>query len=192
MFQVVIGAAAGFILGAAILKPSSKNPIHKIIPSKKWLEFCKKMAVFPQKEKHLSGRLGVFGMSPRRLSDLNLTNPPERRNVNGKAIWLATWKPPFSEGTFLNSLPLQYKTFRRSICRYLPTAAKVLKDIAAGNVPDAPLGDAIHPQTITPSGILGLLHVAGEQGAKSWLADPKVRQKFRHTTETFNRVNGVF
>ncbi len=49
-----------------------------------------------------------------------------------------------------------------------------------------------HAHAITLSGVLGVIQTAGLEGACSWLESDRDRQRFRNTTATFVRVNGVF
>lgn len=45
---------------------------------------------------------------------------------------------------------------------------------------------------ITESGMLGVIKSAGFDGAEKWLTNPDDRKKFRMTTDTFMRTNGIF
>ena len=47
-------------------------------------------------------------------------------------------------------------------------------------------------ETITLSGVLGVIQCAGLEGAVGWLEQPSDRKKFPHTTMAFLRTNGVF
>ena len=47
-------------------------------------------------------------------------------------------------------------------------------------------------ETITLSGVLGVIQVAGLEGAVNWLERPADRKRFPHTTQTFRHTNGVF
>jgi hypothetical protein len=47
-------------------------------------------------------------------------------------------------------------------------------------------------ETITLSGVLGVIQCAGLDGATGWLESPGDRKKFPHTTQVFLRTNGVF
>jgi hypothetical protein len=44
----------------------------------------------------------------------------------------------------------------------------------------------------TLSGLLGVGHLAGEAGVKSWVSSPEIRKKFKNTTANFHRTNNVF
>ncbi len=69
---------------------------------------------------------------------------------------------------------------------------------AAGGVITEHLGRAIAvpghegPETITLSGLLGVIQCAGLEGAVGWLEKPSDRKRYPHTTQTFLRTNGVF
>lgn len=45
---------------------------------------------------------------------------------------------------------------------------------------------------ISESGILGVMKAAGIDSAEDWLTNPEDRKKFRMTTDTFMRSNGIF
>ena len=47
-------------------------------------------------------------------------------------------------------------------------------------------------ETITLSGVLGVIQVAGLEGAVNWLERPSDRKRYPHTTQTFRHTNGVF
>jgi hypothetical protein len=47
-------------------------------------------------------------------------------------------------------------------------------------------------ETITLSGVLGVIQCAGLDGAVGWLERPNDRKRYPHTTQAFSRTNGVF
>ena len=47
-------------------------------------------------------------------------------------------------------------------------------------------------KTITLSGALGVIQCAGLEGAVGWLERPNDRKRYPHTTQAFERTNGVF
>ena len=93
--------------------------------------------------------------------------------------WIGQWISGLSEEKFLESMPLQYATFVRSM---KSAAAK-----ASGLV-----GAEIGNKVATLSGILGVAHVAGEVGVASFVNDPKIRNRFPSTVNLFERTNGIF
>lgn len=190
MIQLGIGAAVGFALGATISSQSRKSkaaPSEPLIsvPRPVFARFVALMACSPSGFKSVSGKLGAFQFSPKRLQDLGLvaetsrTALPAPSSSSPSPIWIATWRPPFSEDLFLSSPKVQYAAFVKSCRKYLPTAM-------------AHKAKNIDGKISTLSGILGVLHVAGESGFASWFSDPKVRKRFTNTTSTFNNTNGVF
>jgi len=54
------------------------------------------------------------------------------------------------------------------------------------------LGSTIDGATVTLSGILGVIQVAGLEGACAWLERPSDRERHRNTSRMFARTNGVF
>jgi hypothetical protein len=185
MIQLGIGAAVGFALGAAISSQSQKRsgkaasvePLASVArPS--FARFVALMACSPTAFKSSSGKLGAFQFSPKRLQDLGLVAETSRTS-SPSPIWVAVWRPPFSEDLFLVSPKVQYAAFVKSCRKYLPIAM-------------AHRSKNIDGKVSTLSGILGVLHVAGESGFASWFSDSKVRKRFTNTTSTFNNTNGVF
>lgn len=69
---------------------------------------------------------------------------------------------------------------------------------AAGGLFDDHLGRSVTvpghdgPLTITPSGLLGVIHFAGLEGAVGWLESANDRFRYPHTSQAFIRTNGVF
>jgi hypothetical protein len=47
-------------------------------------------------------------------------------------------------------------------------------------------------ETVTLSGVLGVIQCAGLDGAVGWLERPGDRKRYPHTTQTFTHTNGVF
>jgi hypothetical protein len=48
------------------------------------------------------------------------------------------------------------------------------------------------PETLTLSGLLGVIQCAGLEGAVGWLENPNDRKRYPHTTQAFLHTNGVF
>jgi hypothetical protein len=48
------------------------------------------------------------------------------------------------------------------------------------------------PETITLSGVLGVIQCAGLEGAAGWLERSNDRKRYPHTTQAFLHTNGVF
>jgi hypothetical protein len=47
-------------------------------------------------------------------------------------------------------------------------------------------------ETVSLSGVLGVIQVAGLEGAVNWLEHPNDRKRYPHTTQTFLHTNNVF
>ena len=76
-----------------------------------------------------------------------------------------------------------------------------LSNALAHAVAGGMLGQLGHPiavpgrdgsETITLSGVLGVIQCAGLDGAVSWLESPNDRRRYPHTTQAFLHCNGVF
>jgi hypothetical protein len=177
MIQVGVGALVGFALGAALVAPKKKDPVSPLtgVSKQAWSAFCRRMACSPTGLKAPSGKLGAFAFSPRRLVDLGIASNATRENN----AWKASFRPPFSEVSFLKLPRVQYAAFVKSNRRYFPKAVSKRGLSVDGNL-------------VTVSGALAILHLAGEAGFDSWLSDSKVRKRFSNTTEAFISCNGVF
>jgi len=121
----------------------------------------------------------VLGRSRRNLSMLK-PEKPRKITVGGETgVWTGDWTPPLSLEKFLDSTPAQYEVFSRSMRRMAPKVG-------------AFVGSDIDGKKATLSGLLGVGHLAGEAGIEGWVKDPAIRQKFKNTTASFVRTNGVF
>jgi hypothetical protein len=156
-----------------------KSPLVGV-SQRSWLRYIIIMARRPKNWLSPRGRMGAFDMDARRLSDIGFMATPRKATVGRETgVWVGEWKAPLSESVYLKSLPLQYVSFTRSMTAMVPKANKFV-------------GATVDGRMCTLSGLLGVGHLAGESGIESWVKDPKVREKFKATTDTFNLVNGVF
>jgi hypothetical protein len=105
-------------------------------------------------------------------------------DLDGKAIYMGTFVAPLSMENFLESPKVQYKVFRKSILEYY-------KAIEASGL-NKLIGQEVGIESLTMSGLLGLVSQAGIKGAKGWLDKPQERERFPHTTQTFLETNGIF
>jgi hypothetical protein len=119
-------------------------------------------------------------MDARQLGDIGWIEAP-RKMVVGKelGVWSGKWKDGLSEEKFLASAPLQYEAFKKSVKRISP---KVQKHV----------GTVVDGHKCSLSGLLGVAHHAGVIGVDSWVKDPDIRKRFKTTTETFKKTNGIF
>ena len=146
----------------------------------RWLRFTRTMARHPLSHEAPGGRMGAFGRHPRRLSDVGLVQAPHKVAVGGDVgVWTAAWRPPLSKELFLKSPPIQYEAFKRSVVDMVPKVSGFI-------------GTDVNGVKCTLSGLLGVGHMAGVAGVEGWVKDPKVREKFRKTTEAFTLTNGIF
>jgi hypothetical protein len=191
MYGLVIPAftTIGFLAGAAICGPGRKgltmlpkapsSPIRGIVLVR-WSRFVTTMARHTPSYASPRCRYGMFGMDMRRLADVGFAKKPRKTSLNGEVgVWVGDWSAPLSEKAYTNSLPAQYESFKRSMVRMVPKAKEHV-------------GVVVDGKQCTLSGLLGVGHHAGENGITSWVKDPKVREKFKNTTEAFTRTNGIF
>lgn len=175
----------GLLTGAALatgrrgLTMLPKSPIKGVVLVS-WTRFTTTMARHPRGGKTSRGRLGAFGMDGRRLADVGFMTTPKKVTVGSETgVWVGEWKKPLSEELYLKSLPAQYASFKRSMVTMAPKIQGFV-------------GAKIDGKTATLSGLLGVGHLAGEQGVASWVKDAGIRKKFAKTTETFHLTNGIF
>jgi hypothetical protein len=145
-----------------------------------WRRFVGTMARNPRSYESPRGRLGAFGMDPRRLVDVGFSEKP-RKVVVGKetGVWTAEFRKPVTKEKYLASLPLQYESFKRSMQTMLPRVSGFV-------------GFEVDGHHCSLSGLLGVGHHAGESGVESWVKDKKIRDKFGKTTEAFRLTNNIF
>jgi len=177
-------------LGGALLGRGSRKNLSMLPPGKEgalrgvpllsWERFITIVAVAPKKAVTPRGRMGYFGLDARRLADVGFMTRPRKTTVGGETgVWTGEWKKPLTAKKFLESAPAQYEAFRRSMRTMAPKVG-------------AFVGTSIDGSRATLSGLLGVGHLAGEAGVESWVRDPDVRRRFKATTASFARTNGVF
>lgn len=162
--------------GLSMLPPSKTNPLG--VSCVAWRTFVVAMAASPR-DRRERGKLGMFGMDARRLSDVGFMEAPKKMQVAGASSWTGTWRAPLDEGKFLASAPAQYEAFSRSVARMAPAAAPHV-------------GAVVDGKKASLSGLLAVGHLAGEGGIESWVLDPAVRKRFAQTTANFDKANGIF
>lgn len=165
---------------AASPLPTEEFEAPSGITRKQWLEFVKGAAAF--KSDHVEGsRLGIFGLTIRRLSDLGIMENPKVKFVDNIRQWDATWIKPYSFRYWASRPMQQYEVFCESCKRYLDN--QTIRNR---------IGTAIDSITLSLSGVLMGLHRAGCAGFKHWLDSDKVREQFPDTTIMIQKLNGIF
>lgn len=179
IFAFLGGAAFGRSRKNLSMTPRSTSPLPGV-PLLAWERFVTVMAVSPPRHVTPRRRMGMFGMDARRLSDVGFMEEPRKAVVGGvDGVWVAEWAAPLTTEKFLASTPAQYEAFNRS-CRRLAPRVQGL------------VGTVVDGQACSLSGLLGVGHLAGEAGVAGWASDPRVRERFRATTQAFHRTNGIF
>ena len=174
------GAAFGRSRKGLSMIPAPKGGPLPGIPLVKWERFVTVMAVAPKRHRTPRCRLGTFGLDARRLSDVGFMVSPRKSTVGGEAgVWIGEWKRPLTTEKFLDSMPAQYTAFKRSMARMAPKVAGFV-------------GADVDGAKCSLSGLLGVGHLAGEAGVKSWVESPDVRKRFKSTTANFAKTNGIF
>lgn len=178
IFSFLAGAAFGRSRKElSMLAPSS--PLRGV-PLAHWERFVTIMAVAPKRHVTPRYRLGAFGLDARRLADVGFVEKPHKAVVGGETgVWVGEWKKPLTTEKFLDSMPVQYLAFKRSMASMTPKVAGLV-------------GAKINGKECTLSGLLGVGHLAGEAGVESWVKNPEIRNRFKATTASFVRSNGIF
>jgi hypothetical protein len=180
IFAFLGGAAFGRSRKGLSMTPPPKGGPVPGVPLIKWERFVTVMAVAPKRHRTPRYRLGIFGLDARRLADVGFMVSPRKSTVGGETgVWIGEWKKPLTTDKFLDSMPAQYTAFKRSMIRMAPKVAGFV-------------GTDIDGAKCTLSGLLGVGHLAGEAGVKSWVENPDVRRRFKSTTANFARTNGIF
>lgn len=179
IFAFLGGAAFGRSRRGLSMTPRDTSPI-KGVPLLSWERFVTVMAVSPPSRVTPRRRLGMFGMDARRLADVGFMEGARKESVGGEqGVWVGRWRAPLTTEKFLASTPAQYEAFSRS--------SRLLADKVRGLV-----GKVVDGRPCSLSGLLGVGHLAGESGVAGWVSDPRVRERFRATTQAFHRTNGLF
>ena len=190
MAPLLIPAAAilGFLSGAALgtdrrglsmLKPARPSPLPGV-PGLAWERFVTIMMVAPKNRVTPRGRLGMFGIDGRRLSDVGFMEHPRKATLGSETgVWTGDWRKPLDEQKFLASTGAQYEAFSRSCRQLVPLALPHVGRVVDGT-------------SASLSGLLAVGHLAGSEGIAGWATDPKIRSKFRSTTANFKGANGIF
>ncbi len=198
MIPAVVGLASGTILllsrGEETPPPLHSSSLDSLpaqvqsievplgLSRKQWLTFLKAAMCGTPRTITPSFRLGVFGLTVRRLCDLGAMTDPKVIRYEGRQVWDAHWLDPSSLRTFQAAPMTQYNLFTDSIKRY-----------SAAPEVTAAIGKTVENREITLSGALMVAHRAGLPGMGSWLEDPDIRQRFSdNTTAFFQRANGIF
>jgi hypothetical protein len=194
MIPAVLGLASGTILllsrnedESAPLPAEVRFKHEEIEPPlgltrKQWLDFLRAATCGTPRTVTPSFRLGVFGMTVRRLCDLGAMTGPKVIHFDGRQVWDALWLNPSNLGAFQAAPMLQYSLFTDSMQRYYGSP-EILQAI----------DQIIDREKVTLSGALMLAHRAGLPGMASWLQDASIRQRFsENTTAFYERANGIF
>jgi hypothetical protein len=180
LFSFIGGAIFGVSRKGMSMLPAGRESPIRGVPLLKWGRFVSIMAVAPRSQVTPRYRIGAFAMDARRLADVGfIVNPRKSAVGSEKGVWVGEWKKPLTTDKFLGSLPAQYEAFKRSMVKMTPTVSGFV-------------GRDVDGTKCSLSGLLGVGHLAGEAGVKSWVEDPTVRQRFKATTGNFTRTNGIF
>lgn len=180
VFAFLGGAVLGRSRRGLSMTPRTTGPLPGV-PLQSWERFVLVSATAPRRRVTPRYRLGTFGMDARRLCDVGFMSTPRKVAVGGApgGAWVGEWRAPLTTEKFLQSTPAQYEAFRRSVARMAPRVGELV-------------GTEVDGVKCTLSGLLGVGHLAGEEGVRGWVRDPAVRRRFRATTENFSRTNGIF
>lgn len=149
---------------------------------KQWLAFLKAAICGKPNTIGPNYRLGTFGLSVRRLCDLDVLVEPQLLVFGSQQVWDAKWKNPKTLQDFQRQPMLQYELFARSV-----------RDYADNDQLRANVNRDVDGQQLTLSGALMLAQRAGLAGMNRWIGSVKVRERFKDNTTAFvKRANGIF
>jgi hypothetical protein len=137
-----------------------------------WAEFVRGMATQQVSSVSEGNALGMFELTPRRLTDLGYVQGLQRACVNGRTMWVAKFIN-MTSAKFLRNPKVQYVAFSKSMQDYA-------NKIAAGEI--------IKPTDMSLAGALAILHRAGPKGLETWSKG----ERFATTEMLFNRVAEAF
>lgn len=192
MLPVVLALTSGTLLlagsedASAAIVPAApledlKVPLHGLT-RKQWLAFVQVAICGKATTIGKNYRLGIFGLSIPRLSDLGVLEDCQAVGWGPKRAWDGKWKDPKSLFDFQSRPMLQYELFARSV-----------KEYADDETLRANVNRNVDGQIISLSGVLMLAQRAGLAGMSQWIESPKVRERFRDNTTAFvKRANGIF
>lgn len=190
MIPAILGLASGGILllsreeEAAPPLPGAMESIKAPLglSQASWMAFLRAASCGTPKTISPSFRLGVFGLTVRRLCDLGAMGDPRVTHYQGRQVWDAEWINPISLRAFQAAPMTQYKLFCESISQYQASEEVILS-----------VGKIVDGKTVTRSGALMVAHRAGLSGMCSWMMDANERKKFSdNTTAFFHKANGIF
>jgi hypothetical protein len=163
----------------SMLPPEKRSPLPGV-PGAAWGRFVRIMVIAPREHVGPRGRLGYFGLDARRLADVGFMRGAHKATVGGEdGVWTGQWVAPLSLEGYLESAPAQYEALARSMRGLAPAVGSMV-------------GKLVDGERASLSGLLAVGHLAGSAGARSWVADPSVRAKFKKTTDNFHRANNIF
>lgn len=149
---------------------------------KQWLAFVEVAICGKANTIGKNYRLGIFGLSIPRLSDLGVLENCQAVGWGKSRAWDGKWKDPKSLHDFQSRPMLQYELFARSV-----------KDYAENEQLRANVNRNIDGQVISLSGLLMLAQRAGLAGMERWIGSSEVRERYRDNTTAFvKRATGIF
>ena len=189
MLPAVLALTSGTLLLAGRHEdtPAPQHLVDLEVPlseltRKRWLAFVEAAICGKPNTIGPNYRLGSFGLSVRRLCDLDVLEEPRLLVFGSEQVWDAKWKDPKTLQDFQRRPMLQYELFARSV-----------KDYAESEPLRANINRDIDGEKITLSGLLMLAQRAGLAGLERWIGSVKVRERFRDNTTAFvKRANGIF
>lgn len=169
--------------GKSKRKPTAPSPVPGISDAQ-WSDFALKFGQSKLDIIDENGHLGMFRLNPKRLEELGLMHAVKKGKWRGKdGVWQGTFTAPVTAPMFFNDPKLQYQTFVRDMREHARYAIGHYRSW---------IGKRVDGEKVTLSGLLGVAKIAGDVGLGKWLGSAKDRKKFKLTTATFSRTNGIF
>jgi hypothetical protein len=153
------------------------------VTAEAWNRYVRLMATAKPDTVSPSNQLGLFQIGFPRLADLGYVENLHKGQKDGRAVWIADFRPPASLAAFLADPVTQYVAFVET--------TKVDRQAVIKRHADA-IGKTVAGTAATLSGLLAVAYNAGLVGLDRWLSSPDARSKTPRTTAAYQRANGLF
>jgi len=171
--------------GRAVLasKDVAFPPPFPNVTAAAWNRYVRLMATAKADTVSPSNQLGLFQIGFPRLADLGYVENLRKGQKNGRAVWIADFRPPASLASFLADPVAQYVAFVET--------TKADRGAVIKRHADA-IGKTVAGTAATLSGLLAVAYNAGLVGLDRWLSSPEARSKTPRTTAVYQKANGLF
>lgn len=191
MAQDVFHEIQRYIANGKKIASTPKEVVSPIdgISSAKWLQYERTQRSAGLNTISPNYNLGLYLMNMRTLADLGLADNPHKDNYNGKQVWKADWRKPYTLEGFLSNAKLQMDTFAKLARLHAKTIQSRFQDWLG--IPLNDQGSEWEKAPVTLSGLMAVAKQAGLGGLEKWLSSTPDK-RFASTSEAYRKANGVF